>query len=175
MEVLARAREVLAFGVGLSEIPARFLAMKMNRLGHPTRFVGATGFLLADGLLGLRENDAVVIYAPARLTRELGVVIDHAQSVGAKTVLVTDSLGPAPAGRVDVTLPAVHSATGYTAEAFSSLLITDCLLLGVAARYRDRSTSHSELLHTLRAALTPESHPTGRQPTRRRASQEDGS
>ncbi|MEV7992755.1 hypothetical protein AB0O67_12790 [Streptomyces sp. NPDC086077] len=103
------------------------------------------------------------------------MVIDHAQSAGAKTVLVTDSLGPALAGRVDVSLPAVHSATGYTAEAFSSLLMTDCLLLGVAARDRDRSTSNSELLHALRAALTPEAHPHSRQSTRRRPPQEDGS
>ncbi|MFI6086277.1 MurR/RpiR family transcriptional regulator [Streptomyces sp. NPDC051217] len=169
--LLTEAHEVLAFGVGLSEIPARFLAMKMNRLGHPTQFVGAAGFLLADGLLGLREKDVVVIYAPARLTTELNVVLDHAKSVGAKTVLITDSLGPTLTDRVSVTLPAVHSATGYTAEAFSSLLMTDCLLLGVAGQDRDRATAGSELLHTLRAALAPDAE-RGRAAARRRAAQE---
>ncbi|WP_327686340.1 MurR/RpiR family transcriptional regulator [Streptomyces sp. NBC_00467] len=175
VDLLIGARQVLAFGVGLSEIPARFLYMKMNRLGYPTRFVGAAGFLLADGLLGLRAQDVVVIYAPARLTTELNVVLDHAASVGAETILVTDSLGPALAARVTVTLPAVHSATGYTAEAFSSLLMTDCLLLGVASRDRERATAGSELLHTLRAALVAEGNERGRNAARRRVAPEETS
>lgn len=156
VELLAGAREVVAFGLGLAEIPARFLAMKLPRIGRPARLVGSAGFLLADGLLGLGEHDTVVIYAPARLSTEIDVLLDHARSVGAKTILITDSLGSALAGRVTVVLPAVHSATGYTAEGFSSLLVTDCLLLGVAAQDRDRATAGSELLRVLRAGLASE-------------------
>ncbi|MEU8733633.1 MurR/RpiR family transcriptional regulator [Streptomyces tendae] len=155
--LLAGAREVVAFGLGLAEIPARFLSMKLPRLGRPARLVGSAGFLLADGLLGLTERDTIVIYAPARLRTEIDVLLDHARSVGAKTVLITDSLGSALADQVTVVLPAVHSATGYTAEGFSSLLVTDCLLLGVAARDRDRATAGSELLRALRAGLASES------------------
>ncbi|WP_267717196.1 hypothetical protein [Streptomyces sp. CoH17] len=110
----------------------------------------------AHGLLGLREQDAVVLCAPARLTREIDVVLDHAQSVGAQTILITDSLGSVLSGRVTVVLPAVHSATGYTVEGLSSLLVTDCLLLGVAAQDRDRATTGSELLRVLRSRLAPE-------------------
>ncbi|MFI6875254.1 MurR/RpiR family transcriptional regulator [Streptomyces sp. NPDC050400] len=169
VELLAGAREVVAFGLGLAEIPARFLSMKLTRLGRPARLVGAAGFLLADGLLALRDQDVVVIYAPARLTTEIDVLLDHARSVGARSILITDSLGSTLADRVTVVLPAVHSATGYTAEGFSSLLVTDCLLLGVAAQDRERSTTGSELLRVLRAGLASEGSRRG-SGTRRRSS-----
>jgi DNA-binding MurR/RpiR family transcriptional regulator len=169
VDLLAGARTVAAFGIGPSELGARFLALKLNRLGLQARSVGATGFRLADELLGLRGDDVVVLYAPSRLTSDTSVLLDHANSVGAATILVSDSLGPTLADRVTVSLPAVQSATGFTAEVYSALLVTDCLVLALASRDRDQATTASELLNSLRTALAPDTERVRNSAARRRA------
>jgi DNA-binding MurR/RpiR family transcriptional regulator len=164
VDALDDAREVLAFGIGPSEMVARYLALKLCRIGRRARATGATGFRLADDLLGLGAGDVVVLYSPSRMIAEIGIVLDHARSVGARSVLVTDSLGPVYADRVDVVLPSVHVARATTGEALTSQVLTDALLLGLTARDQPSVTSHSELLTALRSEL---SH-TGNRGTRKK-------
>jgi DNA-binding MurR/RpiR family transcriptional regulator len=154
VDALDGAREVLAFGIGPSELVARYLALKLGRIGRRARASGATGFRLADDLLGLGAGDVVVLYSPSRMIAEIGIVLDHARSVGAGSVLVTDSLGPVFADRVDVVLPSVHVSRAITGETLTSQVLTDALLLGLTARDQPRATSRSELLTELRSELS---------------------
>jgi DNA-binding MurR/RpiR family transcriptional regulator len=154
VDALDGAREVLAFGVGPSEMVARYLALKLCRIGRRARATGATGFRLADDLLGLGAGDVVVLYSPSRMIAEIGIVLDHARSVGAGSVLVTDSLGPVFADRVDVVLPSVHVSRAITGETLTSQVLTDALLLGLTARDQPRTTNRSELLTALRSELS---------------------
>lgn len=57
---LAEAGEIHCYGIAASEPAARHLALALGRIGLRARFVGATGFALADPLLALRQGDAVV-------------------------------------------------------------------------------------------------------------------
>lgn len=166
VDLIAGAREVVSFGIGPSELPARYLSLRLRRLGQSARMIGNTGFLLADELLGLREPDVVVLYAPGRLINDITVLLDQVRTVGARAILISDSLGPTLADRIAISLPAVQSAAGYTDEGLSALLLTDCLVLGVAGRERERATATSELLNSLRSALT--NQPAPRAPRRRR-------
>ncbi|MGH3516135.1 MAG: MurR/RpiR family transcriptional regulator [Haloechinothrix sp.] len=152
--ILAAAREVMAYGVGASELGARHLVLKLNRIGHPARFVGSTGFPLADELLSLDERDAVVVFAPLRLLHDGEVLLIHAASLGARTVLVADRpLGDRHADRVDAVLTAPHTPTGITNEALPAETLADALILAVAATDEQRAVHASELLTRLRARL----------------------
>jgi DNA-binding MurR/RpiR family transcriptional regulator len=151
--LLAGAREVLGFGIGPSGYLANYLSLRLNRMGRRARSSGATGFRLADDLLGLAEDDVVVLYLPRRLLGDIGVLLDHAREVGARTVLVSDSLGPLFGDRVDVTLTATHSPSNFTGEMLSAEVLTDALLLGLASRDEERAAGATELLTTLRSRL----------------------
>jgi DNA-binding MurR/RpiR family transcriptional regulator len=166
VDLIAGADETVGFGVGPSELVADYLALRLRRIGRRARATGATGFRLADDLLGIGARDVVVLYAPSRLRAEIEVVLDHAAAVGARSVLVSDSLGAMFADRVDVALPALHTGSGFTGEGLTSQTLTDVLVLGVAAVDEDRTTAHTELLTALRSEL---SHTGGRsRPSRRR-------
>jgi DNA-binding MurR/RpiR family transcriptional regulator len=154
VDALAGAREVLAFGIGPSETVADYLALRLRRIGRRARSTGATGFRLADDLLELARDDVVVLYSPSRLLAEIDVVLDHAATVGARAVLVSDSLGPVFADRVHVTLAAAHTPTGATGEGLPSQVLTDALVLGVRAKDEERATEQAELLTELRSELT---------------------
>lgn len=166
VDLLTNAREVVSFGLGPSVLSAQYLTLRLRRLGRQARQITTTGFQLADDLLGLRASDVVVLYVPGRLINDVHVLLDHAQAVGAPVILFSDALLPVLADRVTLTLTAVHSGSGFTGEGLSALLLTDCLTLGVAARERDRATTTSELLNSLRTALMQSAPPTP--PARRR-------
>jgi DNA-binding MurR/RpiR family transcriptional regulator len=159
VSLLAEAREAVGYGVGPSATAVGYLALRLGRLGRRARAMSATGFGLADELLGLRAEDVIVLYAPGRLLRDMEILLAHAESVGARTILVSDSLGEMLAGRVHVTLPAVDSPSGITQEGLSAMLVTDCLTLGVARRDAARATATSELLTSLRSSVAPQDHP----------------
>jgi DNA-binding MurR/RpiR family transcriptional regulator len=150
VEVLAEAEEVVAFGIGPSEMVAQYLALRLRRIGHRARSTGATGFRLADDLLGIGAGDVVVLFSPSRLLAEIEVVLDHAETVGAKAVLISDTLGAVFADRVHVALSSTHTSSGFTAQ-----VLTDALVLAVRARNEAQATDRAELLTALRSELSP--------------------
>lgn len=164
VDAIAGAHDVFCFGIGPSEMVADYLALRLRRIGRRARSTGATGFRLADHLLDIDPGDVVVLYSPGRLLAEIEVVLDRVESVGARAVLISDSLGPLFADRVLVTLPSSYSAAGITGEALSSQVLTDALVLGVVSHDEARATATSTLLVDLRSALTQTS---GREHVRR--------
>lgn len=156
VECIGGAHEVAAFGLGLSALSARYLTMRLVRLGRRARDISVTGFSLADELLPLAEGDTVVLYVPGRLLPECETILDHAGEVGARVVLIADSLTRPLRDRVDACLPAVHSVSGLTSECLTSMTLTDALLLAVAAREEDQAARASERLNALRERIYPD-------------------
>ncbi|QCX78406.1 putative DNA-binding transcriptional regulator [Streptomyces sp. YIM 121038] len=151
--VLADAGEIHAYGVAASELAARHLALTLGRVGRRARYVGATGFALADHLLALRQGDAVVIFQPGRDLAELSVLIERARAVGARVLLVTDELAERYGGRVDAVLTAPHTPTGITTEALTALVVADVLLLALTTLDEARAVDTSHQLTALREQL----------------------
>ncbi|MFI7135156.1 MurR/RpiR family transcriptional regulator [Nonomuraea sp. NPDC050153] len=152
-ETLAAAREVIAYGVGPSGIAADYLALRLTRLGLKARSSSDTGFRFADLVVPIGAGDVIVLFAPARLFSELEVLLDRAEAVGAKVVLVTDSLGPVLGPRAVATLLATLSATGATREMLASIAVIDALALAVASRLGDRAVAASALLDEVRMSF----------------------
>jgi len=152
---LADAEEVHCYGIAASEPAARHLSLTLGRIGRRARFVGATGFALADHLLALRQNDCVVIFQPGRVLSDLTVLIERAQAVGARVVLVTEGLGESLGSRVDAVLTAPHTPTGMTSETLTALVVADALLLALTTLDEPRAVDTSHQLTVLREQLLP--------------------
>ncbi|MET8684278.1 MurR/RpiR family transcriptional regulator [Streptomyces sp. NPDC004732] len=153
VEALAEATEIHCYGVAASELAARHLTLALGRIGRRARYVGATGFALADHLLGIRQGDAVVIFQPGRALSELSVLVDRARAVGARVVLVTDELAELYGGRVDAVLTAPHTPTGITTEALTALVVADAVLLALTTLDEARAVDTSHQLTALREQL----------------------
>ncbi|MGW7694707.1 MurR/RpiR family transcriptional regulator [Streptomyces asiaticus] len=162
VQTLADAREVVAYGVGASELAARHLVLKLRRAGRRARFVGATGFTMADELLSLGRGDAVVILHPGRRLREFTVLTDRARAVGAGVVLVTDVPTGPLATHADVVISAPHTPTGITAESLAGIVVMDTLVLALASLDEARAVEASHQLTVLRGQLIDRPEPRQR-------------
>ncbi|RCV57597.1 MurR/RpiR family transcriptional regulator [Marinitenerispora sediminis] len=153
VDVLRSAERVLAFGLGPAGLLAEHLSLNLTRIGVDAVSSTLAGFRAADALVNLRPGDAVVVFAPIRQFRETGVVLDHAERVGARTVLVTESLGTALAGRVHVALTTPQSTISTASELVGGLVISHALVLALAAHSRAAAVERMELVNRLRAEL----------------------
>jgi DNA-binding MurR/RpiR family transcriptional regulator len=152
-QIIAEARQTVVFGLGSLGFMAEYFALRLARLQHPAKAATATGFRAADALLDLGDHDALVVIAHTSLAPEARTAIEHARTVNARTVLITDSLAEALAGKVAVSLSAPVGASGTFSTQACTLAILESLVLAVAAASRESATNAMSLLNQLRSQL----------------------
>lgn len=151
VDILDAAQSVLCYGIEQAGSIAYYLSLQLLRSGKQSRALTDTGIGVANGLLTLAAEDAVVIVAPLRYFREIDVVLTRAREVGAPVVLVTEALGMALEDRVDVVLQAPQSTPGLASEITVPLVFARGLSLEIAARHRSTALENHSLLNRLRA------------------------
>jgi DNA-binding MurR/RpiR family transcriptional regulator len=153
VEIIRAARRTHVFGIGPTGALARYLAMRLTRFGYPATFVTDTGLLLADGLLGIRPGDALVVLAYGQVVREVDVTLNRAKALRVPVVLLTDTLAAALAERVEVALSASRGADGMWSTITTTTVLMDAVLFGIAIADRPRSLATLEELNALRAQV----------------------
>jgi DNA-binding MurR/RpiR family transcriptional regulator len=146
VSIIQNAGYVLACAVGVQGRLAEYFATRMLRQGRHAHAIADSGFLLADGLVPLAAGDAVVLVCHEPVKPEDRVVIEHARRVGARTILITDTLGGALTGQVDAVLSAEVGM-----HALSSITVTVTILESLALAL---ATEERELLVTVRDRLS---------------------
>lgn len=156
VELLASADRVVTCGIGPSGALAEYFALRLGRFGHQTFAVNATGLRLADALQQLRRGDAVVLLAHEALDPDGEVTLARANELMLPVVLVTDTLGPKLAARIEVALSASRSAVGAFGASAPTLALLEALLLACAARERSSTLVSLAELNELRTRLRAE-------------------
>jgi DNA-binding MurR/RpiR family transcriptional regulator len=154
--LIAGARETLVCGIARLVV-AEYAAVRLTRLGYPARSVTDVGWRMVDQLLPLGGDDVVLTIAPHRLAREIRVIIDHAHCVGAKVVLITETLGEALHDRADVTLSMPFGSPDTYGGQTAALVVLEALSLAVAAQDEERSARAITTMKQLRGQLDDDS------------------
>ncbi|MBN9085966.1 MAG: MurR/RpiR family transcriptional regulator [Reyranella sp.] len=177
IDCLLAARRVFIFGIGPSSALADYFAIQLKRFGLASGTLHHTGLLLADDLQQVARGDAVVLLAYSRVYAELDAVLERADRLGISKILVTDTLGAALRGRVDLILPVARGRADSLSLHTATMALIESLLVGLAARRPAETVSSLELLNTLRSKIagqdmtlpiSQEGRNTTRRPKRRR-------
>ena len=151
---LAHADAIFIFGYGGSEHGARHLARTANRLGYDARAIGDTGLTLADSVMRISHGDAVVVFQPGRVLHDIDVILEHATSVGARTILISgERLHKQMSKAYDIGLVAIRGSALLSSEALSSVVIADVLGYGLSALDEERAVRAREQLTHVRQRL----------------------
>lgn len=171
VELIASARETLILGSGGPDVLGEYLALRLARLRRPARTTMASGARLADDLFPMTSEDVLVVVIHQRSSRDVEVALDHAAAVGAKVVLITDTLAEALAGRVAVSISAPCGDTSTFRIQANTLAVFEALALAVAAVDRESTLTAMAELDDLRDRLRAKDDPASVQspgPRRRR-------
>ncbi|GEB49262.1 MULTISPECIES: MurR/RpiR family transcriptional regulator [Streptomyces] len=154
VDVLNEAEHVWAYGIGPGAALADQFALSLRRAGKASDAWTATGFRLADDLLRLQPAHAVVVIAPLRLFREIGIVLDHAHRTGAHSVLLTEATDEAKDTRAGTVLPLPDSTEGAANELLAPLALLHALVLQLVTAQHASAVDHYQRLNTLRTEIT---------------------
>ncbi|EDP62977.1 putative phosphosugar isomerase [alpha proteobacterium BAL199] len=148
-----RADRIAVFGIGPSGAMAGYLAMQLGRFGIDTMTLSDTGLLLADRLLNLRKGDLLVVMAYSRVYPELRALLDRADALGLPKILVTDTLGPELAGRVELVLDIPRGRADTISLHTATLAFIEAWLVGIASQRKAQTVEALGELNRLRAAV----------------------
>ena len=95
----------------------------------------------------------VVILAYTRVYRELESLLARADRVGARTILMTDTLGTTLSKRVDLVLPVARGNTDWFSTHTGTCGLIEALLIGLAAKEPSKTVAELKILNELRSEL----------------------
>jgi DNA-binding MurR/RpiR family transcriptional regulator len=174
VEVISAAHEVLVWGIGGAASLVEYTVTRLNRMGYRSRPASDTGFALVDRLLPLGPDDVVLAIAHSQVRPELEVTLAHAADVGARVVLVTNTLGEALADMTDVVVSSPSGKPDMYGSQSMILIVLEALTLAVGAQDEARAVAAfdkrielREAINTLIAAKADGAH-GNRKGTRRR-------
>jgi len=152
VEIILNARRVLVRGGGPSAILADLLELRLRRFGIFALSMTESGRDLVEKLQVLQPEDAVVATGFHHLSSELSAVIEHAHAIGCPTILLTDTLGAAFHGKVDVVLAARRGPVSTFHSLTVPMAIVNALILAVAMARPEESLAALDRMQRMRAA-----------------------
>jgi DNA-binding MurR/RpiR family transcriptional regulator len=119
-EAIASARKVFIFATGNAETLATMMNRRLRRLALESDVLRGDGRDLAEQSVGMREGDVLLAFAFRRQPRMFAPLLRRARKVGARSVVVAGSVGPALSPVADHLLSAPRSGSP---DAFQTLTV----------------------------------------------------
>ncbi len=147
---LYNARKIFVFARGNAEALAVMMERRLRRFGMSVVRLRGDGRDLAEQMVELTPEDAVLAFAFRRQPRHYGAVVELAKTRGASSIAITGAVGPTLSPAADHLVSAPRSGRR---EGFQSLIvpmtICNALILQLARRDEDRSLRTLEALGEL--------------------------
>lgn len=150
---IVEAPRVLVFGLGPSSAIADYFVTQLVRFGLDAASLTRSGLLFADDLQKLRKRDLVVILAYGRVYSELAALLDKADRVGARKILLTDTLAAQLRHRIELVLSVARGRIDMLSMHTATLGLIEALLVGIAAKRPDETIESLKSLNTAREKL----------------------
>ena len=138
-DLLIGARRIFLFGRGHATSMVALLDRRLRRFGWQVVSLPTDGRDLAEHVLGLQSGDVILGFALHRRPKGLGRLCQHAAEMGAKSILVADTIGPRMAPAPDHLLWASRGPDDEFQTLTVPMAICNALVLTIAKRNRARS------------------------------------
>jgi len=151
VEILLSGRRIFVYASGPSGILADLAELRFRRLGILTVSMTESGRHLLEKLQLLKAGDAVLVAGFHHVVPEVLAVLDYARATGCRSILLTDTLGPALGDKPEVTLAARRGPVSTFHSLTVPMSILNALILAVAMARPDESLTALDRLQQLRA------------------------
>ncbi len=153
VDTLLGGRRIFVFGSGPSAILADLAELRLRRLGILTIGMTDAGRHLLEKLQLLQAGDVVLATGFNYIRTDLVIVLDHARAMDCRSILLTDTLGPALRHKVDVVLAARRGPVSTFHSLTVPMSILNALILGVAMARPEESLAALNHLQEMRATF----------------------
>jgi len=151
VDILLSGERIFVFASGPSGILADLATWRFRRLGIPTIAMTESGRHLLENLQLLQPGDVMLVAGFQHLTPEMVAVLDHARATACRSILLTDTLGPAFRDKADVILAARRGPVSTFHSLTVPMSVLNALILAVAMTRPEESLAALNRLQQLRS------------------------
>jgi DNA-binding MurR/RpiR family transcriptional regulator len=151
VDILLSGRRIFVYASGPSGILADLAELRLRRLGILTIAMTESGRHLLEKLQLLQTGDVVLVAGFHHVRPEMVAVLDHARATACRSILLTDTLGPALRDKSDVILSARRGPVSTFHSLTVPMSVLNALILAVAMARPDESLAALNRLDQLRA------------------------
>lgn len=149
-KMLTAARRIFVFARGNAATLSVMLERRLLRMGIDVEILSGDARDLAEQVLRLEASDALVAFAFRRQPRHYAPLVERARKVGAQTLAISGSLGPALAPAPNLLLSAPRSGSNDSFQTLTvPMAITNALVLTMAQMNRETTLEQLETLGEL--------------------------
>ncbi|WP_332718301.1 MurR/RpiR family transcriptional regulator [Pelagibacterium mangrovi] len=149
-EVLIRARRVFIFARGNAVTLGVMLEKRLLRMGLDVEILSGDSRDLAEQVLRMGDEDALVAFAFRRQPRHYAALVERARAVGAMSIAISGSLGPALTPAPEMLLSAPRSGSNDSFQTLTvPMAITNALVLTMAQKDQAKALERLETLGEL--------------------------
>ena len=127
-KALHKARRIYIFARGNAEALAVLIDRRLRRMGRDTVVLHGEGRDLAEQVLGMSADDAIIGFAFRRQPSHYAALMNHAKSKGAVSVTISGSVGPSLVPSADHLLFAPRAGSQ---DAFQTLTVPMAICNGL--------------------------------------------
>jgi DNA-binding MurR/RpiR family transcriptional regulator len=132
---IAGARRVFIFARGNATTLATLMQRRLRRMGKDTEILAGDARDLAEQALTMTARDVLVVFAFRRQPKFYAPLVERARAVGAASLAISGSLGPALSPATDTLLSAPRSGSSDEFQTLTvPMAITNALILTMARR-----------------------------------------
>ncbi len=147
------ARRIFVFGMGPTAALASYAAALLARTGRQSRALNAAGLALADQLLDLDAQDALLVLAYGKSYAEVRALFAEGKRLSIPIILLSDSLDRSLAKSAEVVVPARRGRARQFALHGATFVALEALVLGLASLNPDHTLASLDRLNDLRAII----------------------
>jgi DNA-binding MurR/RpiR family transcriptional regulator len=150
VDLMKAHKRIFVFGVGPSVSLVELMDIRLRRVGWDVISLTTTGREIIEPLLMLNERDLVFTICFFDVTAALELVLDYANEVNSKVIMLTDTLGSIIGDKADVVLAARRGPVSGFHSLVVPMTIINTLLLVLAQEDQDHTLASLDKLDELR-------------------------
>lgn len=150
VDLMKSHKRIFVFGVGPSVSLVELMDIRLRRIGWDVVPLTTTGREILEPLLKMNEQDLLFTICFFDLTAPLELVLNYANEMNNKVIMLTDTLGSIIGDKADVVLAARRGPVSGFHSLVVPMTIINTLLLALAQEDQEHAMANLDKLDALR-------------------------
>jgi DNA-binding MurR/RpiR family transcriptional regulator len=153
VELMRTSERIFVFGVGPSVSLADLMEIRLRRFGRQIVPLTTAGREMLEPLMLMKANDLLFMICFFDISPAQNLVLDYANEVNCKVIVLTDTLGSIIGDKADIVLAARRGPMAEFHSLVVPMTIINTILLALANEDRDQVMENLDKLDQLRSDL----------------------
>ncbi|TDX59000.1 MurR/RpiR family transcriptional regulator [Orenia marismortui] len=150
INAILSAKNIYTFSPGPTESIADLFSFRLNRFGLNIRKIAKSGKEIFESLINITQEDTVIIFAFFKVLAESKVILDYAEKIGFKIILITDLIVSEMVDRSDIVLYVDRGEVWEFHSMVAPIALVESIIVAIAMKDEKKSLDKLNYLHELR-------------------------